>query len=116
MRSYLWVIFWGIGGTFLYNYFALAAGHWQLRHAPVVFGVSAVLNIVLDLVFVVVVPWGVAGGRLCHQPFPSGCPGLGLLVFTLVKCPSCAPAARMWLSGPGAGDCPVLPSPACSSR
>ena len=62
MRSYLWVIFWGIGGTFLYNYFACLLRAIGNSTTPLLFlGVSAVLNIALDLVFVVVVPWGVAG-------------------------------------------------------
>lgn len=52
MRDYLWIIFGGIGFTFLYNYYASllrAVGNSVL---PLVFlAVAVVLNIVLDLVF-----------------------------------------------------------------
>ena len=82
MRSYLWVIFWGIGGTFLYNYFASLLRAVGNSATPLVFlGVSAVLNIVLDLVFVVVVPWGVAGAAFATS-FSQWVSGVGLLVYT----------------------------------
>ena len=59
MRDYLWVIFWGILATFLYNYFACLLRSVGNSTAPLVFlGVAAVVNIVLDLVFVVVLDWG----------------------------------------------------------
>ena len=89
MRGYLWVIFFGIGGTFLYNYFCLpCCGRWAISAAPLLFlGVSAVLNIVLDVVFVVGVPWGVAGAAFatCLSQWVSG---LGLLLYTWKKCPA----------------------------
>lgn len=82
MRSYLWVIFWGIGGTFLYNYFASLLRAVGNSATPLVFlGVSAVLNIVLDLVFVVAVPWGVAGAAFATS-FSQWVSGVGLLVYT----------------------------------
>ena len=53
MREYLWMIFWGILATFLYNFISCllrAAGNSVV---PLVFlGISAGLNIGLDLLFV----------------------------------------------------------------
>lgn len=93
MRSYLWVIFWGIGGTFLYNYFACLLRAIGNSATPLLFlGVSAVLNIVLDLVFVVV-PWGVAGAAFATS-LSQWVSGLGLLVFTLVKMPQLRPSRQ----------------------
>ncbi len=94
MRSYLWVIFWGIGGTFLYNYFACLLRAIGNSATPLLFlGVSAVLNIALDLVFVVVVPWGVAGAAFATS-LSQWVSGLGLLVFTLVKMPQLRPSQQ----------------------
>ncbi len=62
MRSYLAVIFCGIFATFLYNYFASLLRAVGNSVVPLVFlSVSAVLNIVLDLWFVVVLKRGVVG-------------------------------------------------------
>lgn len=62
MRSYLLVIFAGIGGTFLYNYYACLLRAVGDSVRPLVFlGVSAVLNILLDIAFVLGLGWGVAG-------------------------------------------------------
>ena len=54
MREYLWIIFFGISATFLYNYFACLLRAVGNSVIPLVFlGVSALLNIGLDLYFVV---------------------------------------------------------------
>ena len=93
MRSYLWVIFWGIGGTFLYNYFACLLRAIGNSATPLLFlGVSAVLNIALDLVFVVVVP-GACGGRFATS-LSQWVSGLGLLAFTLAKMPQLRPSRQ----------------------
>ena len=94
MRSYLWVIFWGIGGTCLYNYFACLLRAIGNSATPLLFlGISAVLNIALDLVFVVVVPWGVAGAAFATS-LSQWVSGLGLLAFTLVKMPQLRPSRQ----------------------
>ena len=65
MRSYLFVIFLGIGGTFLYNYYASLLRAVGNSLVPLLFlAAAAVLNIALDLVFVL--DWCVA-----HFPAPS---------------------------------------------
>ena len=87
MREYLWVIFWGIGGTFLYNYYASLLRAVGNSVVPLIFlGISAVINIVLDLYFVVSCGWGVAGAAfatILAQWFS----GVGLLLYKGLKCP-----------------------------
>ena len=91
MRDYLWVIFFGILATFLYNYLACLLRAVGDSITPLVFlGVSAVLNIVLDLVFVVVFRWGVAGaaGATVISQYVSG---LGILLYGLRRFPQLRP-------------------------
>lgn len=87
MREYLWVIFWGIGGTFLYNYYASLLRAVGNSVVPLIFlGISAVINIVLDLYFVVSCGWGVAGAAfatILAQWFS----GVGLLLYKVLRCP-----------------------------
>ena len=88
MRTYLWVIFWGIAATFLYNFFACLLRALGNSAAPLVFlGVSALLNVGLDLLFVLVFRWGVAGaaGATVLAQYLSG---LGLGLYTLLRCPA----------------------------
>ena len=60
--EYLRIIFYGLAFTFIYNYFASLLRAVGRSAPPLVFlGVSAVLNIVLDLVFVLCFDMGVAG-------------------------------------------------------
>ena len=62
MREYLAVIFWGIAATFLYNYFASFLRSVGNSVVPLVFlGISAALNIGLDLWFVLGLRRGAAG-------------------------------------------------------
>ena len=65
MRTYLWVIFVGIVFTFLYNFYASLLRAVGDSVTPLWFlAVSAVLNIALDLVFILVFNWGVAGAGI----------------------------------------------------
>lgn len=62
MYDYLWVIFVGISFVFLYNFFAALLRAVGNSLAPLLFlAFSAITNIVLDLVFVLVFKMGVAG-------------------------------------------------------
>lgn len=62
MHRYLKVIFCGIIATFLYNYFSSFLRAMGNSLIPLIFlGISAVLNIALDLLFVLVLSRGVAG-------------------------------------------------------
>ena len=60
MKDYLWVIFLGILATFLYNYFANLLRAIGNSMVPLLFlAVSSVLNIILDLLFLLKFHWGV---------------------------------------------------------
>ena len=62
MREYLWVIFWGIPAVFLYNFYAsLLRAVGNSRISAGILAACAVLNIVLDLWFVLGLSWGVEG-------------------------------------------------------
>ena len=87
MREYLWVIFFGISAVFLYNYFACLLRAVGNSFIPLVFlGISALLNVGLDLVFVLVFKWGVAGAGAATvvSQFVSG---IGICLYTYLKMP-----------------------------
>ncbi len=87
MREYLWIIFWGIAATFFYNYFASLLRAVGNSFAPLLFlGISAVLNIVLDLVFILCFRMGVAGAALATV-ISQWVSGLLLAVYTYAACP-----------------------------
>lgn len=87
MRSYLFVIFFGIGGTFLYNYYASLLRAVGNSLVPLLFlAAAAVLNIALDLVFVLVCRWGVEGAAAATV-LAQWLSGIGTAVYTLVRCP-----------------------------
>lgn len=88
MRSYLWVIFWGIPATFLYNYFANLLRSVGNSSTPLVFlAISALLNIALDLVFVLAFHWGVEGAASATV-ISQYVSGLGILLYTLLRFPN----------------------------
>ena len=65
MREYLQIIYFGIIAIFLYNYAATLLRAVGNSVAPLVFlGVSAALNIALDLLFILVFGWGVRGAAI----------------------------------------------------
>ncbi len=94
MKSYLLVIFAGIMATFLYNFFASLLRAVGNSMTPLIFlGIAAVMNIVLDLVFVIVFLWGVEGAALAtiiSQWFS----GIGCMVYTIRKCSQMMPQRR----------------------
>ena len=62
MRSYLRAVFWGIGFTFLYNYYASLLRAVGDSLTPLLFlAASVMLNIGLDLLFILTFDWGVPG-------------------------------------------------------
>ncbi|WP_455649844.1 MATE family efflux transporter [Enterocloster citroniae] len=87
MREYLWIIFYGIFAVFLYNFFASLLRAVGNSFIPLVFlGIAAVLNVILDLVFVLIFHWGVGGaaGATVIAQFVSG---VGIGIYTFVKMP-----------------------------
>lgn len=83
MRKYLTVIFWGIAATFFYNYFASFLRSVGNSVVPLVFlGVSAVVNIALDLWFVLGLERGVSGAAEATV-IAQYLSGAGIAVYTL---------------------------------
>lgn len=88
MRSYLFVIFCGITATFLYNYFASLLRAIGNSVVPLVFlAVSALLNIALDLWFVIGLKWGVAGAAAATVA-AQYVSGIGIALYSLKHVPS----------------------------
>ena len=91
MRAYLAVIFCGIAGTFLYNYFACYLRAIGDSVTPLIFlAVSALLNIGLDLWFVLGLHRGVAGAAEATV-ISQYVSGVGLGIFALFRCPHLRP-------------------------
>lgn len=87
MREYLIVIFAGLVGIFLYNFFASLLRSIGNSVVPLLFlAVSAVLNIVLDLWFVAGLNRGIAGAAEATV-ISQYVSGIGIAVYTWVKCP-----------------------------
>ncbi len=88
MRDYLTVIFAGLAGIFLYNFFAALLRSLGNSTVPLAFlAVSAVLNIVLDLWFVAGLRRGVAGAAEATV-LSQYVSGIGIAVYTVRKFPS----------------------------
>ena len=87
MRDYLIVIFAGMIGIFLYNFFASLLRSLGNSVIPLVFlAVSACLNIVLDLVFVAVLHRGVAGAAEATV-ISQYVSGIGITLYTRIRFP-----------------------------
>lgn len=87
MRSYLAVIFRGIAATFLYNYFACLLRAVGNSLVPLLFlAVSALMNIALDLWFVLGLERGVAGAAEATV-ISQYAAGLGIAAYTLARHP-----------------------------
>ena len=81
-RAYLWWIFWGIAATFFYNFFASLLRAVGDSVTPLKFlGVSVVLNIGLDVLFLLPLGMGVKGAALATV-LSQYVSGLGLALYT----------------------------------
>ena len=90
MRAYLFIIFIGIPAVFLYNYFASFLRAIGNSVIPLAFlAVSAILNIALDLWFVIGLERGVAGAAEATV-IAQYVSGIGIAIYTLV----CFPQVR----------------------
>ena len=88
MRAYLVVIFAGLPAVFLYNYFAALLRSVGNSTSPLIFlAVSAVMNIGLDLWFVVGLERGVAGAAEATV-ISQYVSGVGIFLYTLKKFPA----------------------------
>lgn len=84
-KDYLWIIFFGISFTFLYNFFASLLRALGNSIVPLIFlTISAITNIILDLWFVIDLGWGVkgAGGATV---IAQGISGIGIAIYTYYK-------------------------------
>lgn len=84
-KDYLWIIFFGIGFIFLYNFFASLLRALGNSVVPLIFlAISAITNIVLDLWFVIGLGLGVkgAGGATV---IAQGISGVGIAIYTYYK-------------------------------
>ena len=87
MREYLAVIFAGLIGIFLYNFFASLLRSLGNSVIPLVFlAVSAVLNIILDLWFVAGLNRGVAGAAEATV-IAQYVSGIGITLYTWIRFP-----------------------------
>ena len=87
MRDYLAVIFWGIPATFLYNYFAALLRAVGNSVVPLGFlALSALVNIALDLWFVLGLGLGVAGAAQATV-IAQYLSGVGIALFVWLGCP-----------------------------
>lgn len=86
-EEYMSVIFAGMFFVFIYNYFANLLRSVGNSVVPLVFlAISAVLNIVLDLLFVPVWEWGVFGAALATI-IAQGVSAVGIAICVYVKYP-----------------------------
>ena len=87
MKDYLIVIFAGLAGIFLYNFFASLLRSLGNSLVPLAFlAVSALLNIALDLWFVAGLERGVAGAAEATV-ISQYVSGIGITIYTIVKFP-----------------------------
>ena len=87
MHEYLIVIFAGLTAIFLYNFFASLLRSLGNSIVPLVFlAISAGLNIVLDLWFVIGLKWGVSGAAQATV-IAQYVSGIGIALFTFIKYP-----------------------------
>ena len=82
MRNYLWIIFWGIAFTFLYNFYAALLRAVGDSVTPLWFlAMSVVLNIGLDLFLILVLDQGIEGAAVATV-IAQGMAASGILLYT----------------------------------
>ena len=96
MREYLAVIFRGITATFLYNYVASFLRAVGNSLVPLVFlAASSVLNILLDLWFVLQLGQGAAGAARATV-ISQYISGIGIVLYGMWRCPQLRAVRRFW--------------------
>ena len=87
MYDYLWVIFWGIGFTFVYNFYASLLRAIGNSIVPLWFlAIAVVLNIVFDLLFILVFDWGVMGAGVATV-ISQAVSAIGLCIYAVQRFP-----------------------------
>ncbi len=91
MRTYLSWVFIGFFATFLYNYVSNLLRSLGNSTVPLIFlGISVVLNVGLDLLFVIPLGWGIAGAAAATV-IAQYISGIGIVVYFLATCPEYRP-------------------------
>jgi putative MATE family efflux protein len=86
-KLYLQIIFYGIGFTYIYNYFGAVLRSMGNSIVPLIFLIiSAVINIILDIIFVVPLHMGIAGAAYATI-IAQGFSAIGLTIFCILKVP-----------------------------
>lgn len=94
MREYLLVIFAGLLATSLYNFCSCLLRAVGNSLVPLVFlGISSVLNVALDLLFVAVFPLGIFGAALATV-LSQYVSGLGISCYVWIRCRELLPSRR----------------------
>ena len=94
MSRYLLIVFAGIPAVFIYNFFTALLRAVGNSVSPLIFlGVSSVLNIILDILLVVVLPFGIRGAAAATvaAQFVSAA---GIAVYTLKRFPELRPSLK----------------------
>ena len=87
MRTYLFYVFIGFFATYIYNYCSNLLRAVGNSLTPLIFlGVSVVLNIILDLYFVIGLGMGIIGAAVATV-ISQYIAGLGILIYYIIKYP-----------------------------
>ena len=85
LREYLFWIFLGLAGVFLTNYFSCLLRSVGDSVTPLIFlSLSAVMNIFLDLYFIISLGWGITGAAIATI-ISQYSAGFGLLIVTVAR-------------------------------
>lgn len=97
MKIYLLIIFIGLIATSLYNFFSCLLRALGNSVVPLIFlAVSTVLNIGLDLLFVVVFPWGIKGAAIATV-ISQYVSAVGIGIYVIKSCRDLLPKRNEWL-------------------
>lgn len=100
VHTYLRIIFCGIMFTFVYNYFASLLRALGNSAAPLIFlGISSVLNILLDLLFILVFSAGI-GGAAWATVISQAVSAAGMVIYCFVTQASLRPEKRHLKASP----------------
>lgn len=84
MKDYLMIIFLGIPATFLYNYFSNLLRAVGNSVIPLIFlAVSSILNVILDLIFVLYLHWEIPGAAFATI-LSQWIAGIGIVLYTML--------------------------------
>ena len=87
MKEYLICIFWGIPAVFIYNFIASLLRSVGNSLTPLIFlGISTLLNVALDLLFILMFGWGVAGAASATV-LAQYAAAVGILIYYVKNCP-----------------------------